>query len=174
MPIILRLAIAATLIALWPVSVHADDATGTTIDPVVETSGDQTTTTPGVTATPDPANPLSTAGGGTPAGGSTGDSTSLQPAGANPLQSTNTDSNGLTAPSNILQGTAPNEGVLKVLSDEADGKPQTPATAEATPWPLIGLAAAILLILEASLIAPKLKRIIGPRLPRRRKKPAKA
>jgi hypothetical protein len=56
-------------------------------------------------------------------GGSNADGSTLQPAGQNPLQSTNQDSNGLTAPnSNALQAPASSDAELKViLGNEADG-----------------------------------------------------
>jgi hypothetical protein len=55
--------------------------------------------------------------------GSNADGSTLQPAGGNPLQSTNNDSSGLTAPnSNALQAPASSDAELKViLGNEADG-----------------------------------------------------
>ena len=54
---------------------------------------------------------------------SNADGSTLQPAGQNPLQSTNKDSNGLTAPnSNGLQAPASSDAELKViLGNEAEG-----------------------------------------------------
>lgn len=58
-------------------------------------------------------------------GGSNADAGALQPAGTSPLQSTSASSAGLTAPSNVLQGSAPSGEALKVLEGEADGPPQS-------------------------------------------------
>ena len=58
---------------------------------------------------------------------STGDGTSLQPAGNNPLQSGSSDSTGLSAPENsALQGSAPSGDIKVLLGSEADGESKTP------------------------------------------------
>lgn len=58
---------------------------------------------------------------------STGDGSSLQPAGNNPLQSGNSASTGLTSPENsALQGSAPSGDIRVLLGSEADGISHTP------------------------------------------------
>jgi len=60
---------------------------------------------------------------------STGDGTSLQPAGNNPLQSGTSASTGLTSPENsALQGSAPSGDIKVLLGSEADGAPHTPVS----------------------------------------------
>ena len=59
---------------------------------------------------------------------STGDSSSLQPAGNNPLQSGTSAASGLTSPQNsALQGSAPSGDIKVLLGNEADGASRTPA-----------------------------------------------
>jgi hypothetical protein len=71
-------------------------------------------------------------------GGSKADTGSLQPAGTSPLQSVTSDSTGLTAPSNLLQGSVPNGDTLKVLASEADGAPHATSgeTTGSWTWPI--------------------------------------
>jgi hypothetical protein len=82
-------------------------------------------------------------------GGSNADSAALQPAGFSPLQSTTSDSTGITAPSSVLQAPATGSDALTVLSGEADGAPQgSPDDSNGFPWTwliftlIIGLAVA--------------------------------
>jgi hypothetical protein len=87
----------------------------------VPTDTPSATDTPAPTATPNPAAGLGPQSTGS-AGGSNNDSSTLQPAGGNPLQSTTNDSTGLTAPNaNSLQVPATSEQTLRVLDGEADG-----------------------------------------------------
>jgi hypothetical protein len=93
-----------------------------------------------VTPTPAPANaqqaPAPQQGSGSasllgPQGNtsSTDDSSSLQPAGNNPLQSGSSDSTGLTSPADsALQGSAPSGDIKVLLGNESDGLSQTPGT----------------------------------------------
>jgi polyketide cyclase/dehydrase/lipid transport protein len=75
------------------------------------------------------ANPGASAAGLGPAsnsgvdtGGSSADSSTLQPAGTSPLQSSTNASTGLTAPtSNALQAPASDSGTLQVIEGQADG-----------------------------------------------------
>jgi hypothetical protein len=136
----------ALFLTMAPVAVHADDAT---TDPVpVDTPADMPA--PTATPTPDPNAAL----GGSPinsgAGGSTGDSVTLQPAGNSPLQATTGDANGLTAPSaNTLQQQASSDYQLQVLSTELDGHRVDPnATTDNSHW-WIWLAVAIGLLISA-------------------------
>jgi hypothetical protein len=59
---------------------------------------------------------------GTSTGSSSADSSTLQPAGTSPLQSTTGASSGLTAPdSNVLQAPASDSDTLQVIEGQADG-----------------------------------------------------
>ena len=89
-------AFAALIFALAPISARADNAADL---------GPSTT-------------------GATQGGSSSTDSSSLQPAGTSPLQSTTGDSNGLTAPNaNTLQAPSTGNDTLSVISGDADGGP---------------------------------------------------
>jgi hypothetical protein len=83
--------------------------------------------TPAPSTQPDPATAAlgpSTTG----AGGSSADASALQPAGGSPLQSTTSDSTGLTAPTaNTLQAPATSDDSLRVLAGEADGPSYNPS-----------------------------------------------
>ena len=110
-----------------PLSAAADD-----------TPSSDATATPAASDSTPSASPYNAAGALGPSTGagalgpssgssSTGDSSALQPAGSNPMQSTNGDSTGLTAPNaQSLQGTAPSDQSLNVIKGEADGAPQSP------------------------------------------------
>ena len=68
-------------------------------------------------------------------GSSSADATALQPAGLSVLQSTTSDSTGLSAPSSVLQSPATSSDALKVLAGEADGAPQSSADGtDGFPW----------------------------------------
>jgi hypothetical protein len=113
------------LLALYPIAAAADDAPAPDATPVA-------------TATPSPSTDPAAAGlGPSTAGGpaSTGDGSALQPAGGSPLQSTTSDSTGLTAPNaNALQAPSTTGDTLRVLAGEADGGPHTLDDTDAAGW----------------------------------------
>ena len=72
-------------------------------------------------------------GAASAAGGSNADATSLQPAGNNPLQSTNQDSTGLTAPNaNTLQAPSTTNEQLEVIMGDVEGTSTSPSETEET------------------------------------------
>ena len=88
-----------------------------------------------------------------PAGGSNADAAALQPAGLSPIQSTTTDSAGLTAPANALQAPSIPSDQLQVLAGEADGPPQElGGEPEDNLWLWDSLAALVLLAGAAGFI----------------------
>ncbi|GEM_PF-2285996 len=133
-----RLLLSLVLIFM-PLSAAAD----TTISPDAPTGlGPQTTTS----------NP----------GGSNADSAALQPAGFSPLQPTTSSSNGLTAPSSVLQAPATGDDALKVLSGEADGAPQGgPDDSSSFPWSWLVFTVIIGLIVAAASIVLRDRRRFG-------------
>jgi hypothetical protein len=133
---------------------------------------DDSTPAPTPGATPDPAAQLGPQSTSTGAGGSNADGGTLQPAGVTPLQSTNKDATGLTAPnSNALQAPASSDETLKVLAGEADGTPQqTSDTAGASNWGWLwfSLGFAVLAVLIAAAIRYRRKWLRALRALRRR------
>ena len=88
-----------------------------------------------------------------PAGGSNADAGALQPAGLSPIQSTTTDSAGLTAPANALQAPAIPADQLQVLAGEADGAPQEfDDTEDNNLWIWDALAALVLVLGAAGFV----------------------
>ncbi len=86
-------------------------------------------------------------------GGSSADATALQPAGLSVLQSTTSDSTGLSAPSSALQAPATTSDALKVLAGEADGAPQSSANdSTGFPWTWLVFTVLFGLIAAASAI----------------------
>lgn len=95
-------------------------------------------------------------------GGSNADSAALQPAGFSPLQSTTSDSTGITAPSSVLQAPATGDDALKVLSGEADGAPQGSADdSGGFPWSWLAFTIVIGLIVAAGSIVLRDRRRFG-------------
>ncbi len=104
------------LLVFVPFAAHADDNSPASANYSLPQS-----TMPSSTATDTPAG-LGPASTSTPAGGSSADASALQPAGGSPLQSTTSDSSGLTTPNqNALQAPATSDDTLKVLLGDADG-----------------------------------------------------
>jgi hypothetical protein len=99
------------------------------------------------------------------AGGSNTDSTSLQPAGTTPLQSTTGDSLGLTAPgSNVLQAPATGSDTLRVLASEADGAPVNPDEGGPNYWGWLGFTVAFAVLVTAARIALRRHPAVARRL----------
>ena len=137
-------------LSLLPLTAAADD-----------TPAPDATNTPAASDTPAPsATPYDTAGalgpstsagalGPSAGSSSTNDSSTLQPAGNNPIQSTNNDSTGLTAPNGqSLQGAAPSNSSLNVIKGEADGSQHTPDSGP-NYWVYLALAIAFGVIVAA-------------------------
>lgn len=124
---------------------------------------DDTATAPDATAQPAastaPANndPAAAAGLGPQtsgsAGGSNADAAALQPAGLAPVQSSSSDSTGLTAPAGALQAPAATSDQLKVLAGEADGASVSLGDDSEDPlWPWVGLLASAMVLAALAII----------------------
>ncbi|MDF2461646.1 MAG: hypothetical protein K0S68_1049 [Candidatus Saccharibacteria bacterium] len=122
-------------------------------------------------ATPDPMAGLGPTATNPAAGGSTADSSALQPAGASaPLQSTTQDSTGLTAPNaNTLQQQASSDVALKVLAGELGGERTAGDEEEESEPSVLWLVLVALIALAASALAwsESLRHRLFHSLPRR-------
>jgi hypothetical protein len=97
-------------------------------------------------------------------GSSSADSGTLQPAGTSPLQSTTSDSTGLTAPSNALQAPASSDQTLRVIMGDSDGSPHNLAESSSGGW--AWLAWTVLLCGIIAVVALSARRLHSIRLPR--------
>lgn len=114
----IRRLLASLLLTLFPTIALANDVAPVPDQPVTQ-------------ATPAPQQGSGSAALLGPQGNtsSTGDGSSLQPAGNNPLQSSTSASTGLTSPENsALQGSAPSGDIRVLLDSEADGVSQVPVS----------------------------------------------
>ena len=165
---LIRLLVILTL-ALTPVAALADDTSQPTDTPAATD-----TPNPGTAQGPTSGNYMlgpSSAGSAPNSGGSTGDSVSLQPAGQSPLQSTTSDSTGLTAPtSSVLQAPASSDQALRVLAGEADG---TPVQVAANGGPSLGtwLALSVLFGLIVTILSLFYRQIAAVFAPIRKLRP---
>lgn len=117
-----------TLFALIPMSALAEDVA----------PADTSVSSPAPSSTMAPVDGLGPSSS-SPAGGSSTDVGSLQQAGLSPLQSTEQDSDGLTAPNQqTLQQPASSDQALEVLRDEADGAPRQATEAGINYWVWLG------------------------------------
>ncbi len=138
----LRRIFISIFLLVTPALAYADDQPTPAIDPTIQT--------------PSQSSDSSTAQSGSPASllgpntgtSSTGASSSLQPAGNNPLQSGSGDSTNLTAPSgNELQGTSSDGiSVKNLLNSNADGAPLSPTQTGISDTPFIAVGAGLLVI----------------------------
>ena len=140
-----------------PISALADDATIPSDTPAAAT-------TPAPTDQPasssSPGSLLGPSSINSGAGGSTTDSTALQPAGQSPLQSTTSDANGLTAPNGSpLQAPASSDNTLKVIMGDADGSPVQVAGTSSAPSPGAWLALSVLFGLIVTLLSLYYRRL---------------
>jgi hypothetical protein len=122
--------------------------------------------------TPDPMSGLGPSVTNPAAGGATSDSSSLQPAGLSPLQSTTQDATGLTAPNaNTLQQQASTDQALKVLAGELEGERNSVDEEDdeipSTLW--LWLAALVALTASALAWSESLRHRLLGYLPRRRR-----
>jgi hypothetical protein len=135
------------ILMLLPIGALADDTAATTETTTpADGSPDPTTTDPSASASG--LGPQTSA----PAGGSNADAAGLQPAGLSPIQSTTTDSTGLTAPANALQAPAVSTDQLQVLAGEADGAPQELDDSGDALWVWDALALLVILISGTSIV----------------------
>ena len=160
--------LAIVAFAFVPLTALADDSAAPTdtpppaADSPTAPAGSQAASTPQTGSMLGP----STLGSGSGSGGSTGDSATLQPAGVSPLQSTTSDSTGLTAPNgSALQAPATSDQALKVIADDADGAPVQVADASTGPSVGAWLAMSVLfafIVTILGLFYPRLAKAFAP------------
>lgn len=160
---------------LAPITALADDTATPTDTPA---ASDSPAPTDSPAATPSTGSLLGPSSVGSGSGGSTTDSTALQPAGLSPLQSTTGDASGLTAPNgSALQAPASSSDTLKVIMGDADGSPVQVADASNNPsaWNWLGLSVVFgLIVAVITLLYRRKPALFAPltrlRIPRRHRK----